>query len=229
MNVELFQTYAPAMLRGLKVTLELVLVSACLGAVFAIPLALARNSRNRLLSSLAKGYIVFFRGTPLLAQLFLLYYGAGQIRIPLQDLGIWWVFRDAFTCAVLAFTLNTIAYQAEILRGALSTLPRGQTEAAQAIGLGPRHMFWSILMPQAMILALRPLGNELILSLKASALASIITVPELMQATKLAFSRSFEFQVYLWAAVVYLVLVEAIRRTWNLFERRLTRHLVLSR
>lgn len=229
MNVELFQIYGPAMLVGLLKSLQLVALSALLGAAFAIPMALARNSSNRALSGFARSYIVFFRGTPLLAQLFLIYYGAGQLRQPLQGLGVWWIFRDAFTCAVFAFTLNTVAYQAEIVRGALSSLPRGQIEAAQAIGLKASTAFWHILMPQALVVALRPLGNELILSLKASALASIVTVPELMQVTKLAFSRSFDFQVYLWAAVLYLVVVEAIRRLWNAGEARLTRHLRVSR
>lgn len=229
MDFELLQTYGPAMLKGLLVTLQLVGLSTILGAVLAIPLALARNSRFIVLSAPARAYITFFRGTPFLAQLFLLYYGAGQLRDPLEAINIWWLFRDAYTCAVIAFTMNTMAYQAEILRGALTTLPRGQYEAAQAIGLSQRHAFIHILLPQAMILALRPLGNELILLLKASALASIITVPELMQATKLAFSRSFDFQVYIWAAALYLIMVESIRRLWNLAEYRLTRHLRVSR
>jgi polar amino acid transport system permease protein len=225
MNLELLSTYAPRMLNGLLVTLELVFISAGIGAVLALPLALARNSRSWILSGFARGYIAFFRGTPLLAQVFLIYYGAGQIRGVVDGWHVWWFFRDAFYCAVFAFTLNTIAYQAEILRGALSSLHKGQGEAAHALGLGRWTTLTSILLPQAMILALRPLGNELILSLKASAIASVITVPELMQATKLAFSRSFEFQVYIWAAVLYLILVESVRRIWNLLERYLMRHL----
>ncbi|MDX7952564.1 ABC transporter permease subunit [Lichenihabitans sp. Uapishka_5] len=226
MNLELLQAYGPRMLSGLVTTLELVFISAGIGALMALPLALARNSRSRLLSVPAKCYILFFRGTPLLAQLFLIYYGAGQMRGPLDAFHVWWFFRDAFFCALFAFTINTTAYQAEILRAALGSLPRGQTEAAASLGLGSWVTLVRVLLPQAMILALRPLGNELILSLKASAIASIVTVPELMQATKLAFARSFEFQVYIWAAVIYFLMVEVVRRVWILFERRLTRHLV---
>ncbi|WP_433850748.1 ABC transporter permease [Brucella pseudogrignonensis] len=225
MNFELMSTYGPKILWGLTVTLQLVLTSALLGAVFALPLALLRNSAYAVPRYLAKAYIVFFRGTPLLGQIFLIYYGAGQIRAELTSIGLWWFFRDAYLCALFAFTLNTTAYQAEILRGALSALPRGQLEAANSLGLSRTTTFFQILLPQALIIALRPLGNELILSLKASALASVITVPELMQATKLAFSRSFDFQVYIWAAILYLLMVETIRRLWAGLEIYLTRHL----
>ncbi len=225
MDFELLNTYGPRMLQGLWVTLQLILTACSIGALLALPLALARNSHSRLISWPARAYIAFFRGTPLLAQVFLIYYGAGQIRGLLDSLHLWWFFRDAYLCAVFALSLNTTAYQGEILRGALTSLPAGQAEAANALGLSRWTTLKSVLLPQAMIIALRPLGNELILCLKASAIASVITVPELMQATKLAFSRSFDFQVYIWAAVLYLVLVELIRRLWNLLERRLTRHL----
>jgi len=225
MNLELLANYGPRMLWGLTVTLKLVLISVAIGALLALPLALARNSRYRLPRTLARAYIVFFRGTPVLGQIFLIYYGMGQLRGELTSLGLWWFFRDAWLCAALTFTLNTAAYQAEILRGALSSLPPGQVEAAQSLGLGRVATFWQILLPQAMVMALRPLGNELILMLKASALASVVTVPELMQATKLAFSRSFDFQVYLWAAALYLVMVEVIRRVWGVLEHYFTRHL----
>jgi len=225
MNLELLANYGPRMLWGLGVTLQLVLIAVAIGALLALPLALARNSRYWLPRTLARAYIVFFRGTPVLGQIFLIYYGMGQLRAELTSVGLWWFFRDAWLCAVLTFTLNTAAYQAEILRGALSSLAAGQREAAQSLGLGRVATFWQILLPQAMVMALRPLGNELILMLKASALASVVTVPELMQATKLAFSRSFDFQVYLWAAALYLVMVEIIRRVWDVLERTFTRHL----
>nr|WP_278116123.1 ABC transporter permease [Mesorhizobium sp. WSM4875]WIE94645.1 ABC transporter permease [Mesorhizobium sp. WSM4875] len=223
-NYELLSTYGPRMLWGLVVTLQLVVTSAFAGFLLGLPLALARNSNTRWLSWPARFYISFFRGTPLLAQLFLVYYGVSQIRLGLQDIGLWWFFKDPYLCAVFAFTINTAAYQGEILRGALSSLPKGQIEAAKALGLGRWVSLAKVQMPQAMVLALRPLGNELVLSFKASAIASIVTVPELMQATKLAFSRSFDFEVYLWAAVLYLMLVETIRRIWGVFERHLTRH-----
>lgn len=225
MDLALLQQYGPRMLSGLWVTLQLVLLSTLLGMALSLPIALARNANRRLFSVPARSYIMFFRGTPLLAQVFLVYYGAGELQPYLNAVGLWGVFRDPWNCALLTFTLNTAAYQAEILRGALTNLPRGQREAAEALGLGRWTMLFSVLLPQALIIALRPLGNELILLLKSSALASVITVPELMQATRLAFSRSFDFQVYIWAAVLYLIMVECIRRVWAVFERILTRHL----
>lgn len=225
MDLDLLLTYWPRILNGTWITLKLVFISVALGFALALPLALARNSRLLPLRWLAQSYITFFRGTPLLGQLFLIYYGAGELRPQLTELGLWWFFRDSWLCALLAFTMNTTAYQAEILRGGLSSLPRGQVEAAEALGLSRATILFRVLLPQALIVALRPLGNELILTLKASALASVITVPELMQVTKLAFSRTFEMQVYLWAAAIYLVLVEAIRRFWALIEHALTRHM----
>ena len=225
MNWELLQNYGPRMLSGLLVTLELVALSITFGAVLAVPIALGRMSRNRAIGALSFAYVYAVRGTPLLAQTFLVYYGAGQFRAELQAVGLWWLFKDAFFCCVLTFTLNTAAYQAEILRGAIMSVPRGQSEAAMSLGLAPRAVFRMVVAPQAILLALRPLGNEIILMIKGSSVAAIVTVFDLMGATRLAYSRSFDFQVYLWAAVLYLALVEIIRRVWDHIEHRLTRHI----
>ncbi|MGE0846530.1 MAG: ABC transporter permease [Flavobacteriaceae bacterium] len=220
-----FARYAPRILNGLVVTLELVVLSIVLGAMLALPIALARDSKNPFVGVLAYAYVYFFRGTPLLAQTFLVYYGAGQFRAELEAINLWWFFREAFNCAVFTFTLNTAAYQAEIFRGAIASVPRGQREAGRALGLPEKVIFRHIVVPQALIIALRPFGNEIILMLKGSAIASVITVFDLMGETRLAFSRSFDFQVYLWAAILYLSLVEILRRVWDRIEARLTRHL----
>ncbi|WP_349360391.1 ABC transporter permease [Stappia sp.] len=210
---------------GIIITIQLVALSMALGAALSLPIALARSSRNRLISAPAYAYVYFFRGTPLLAQTFLIYYGAGSFRPFLSDVGLWWMFRDAWYCAVLAFTLNTSAYQAEILRGAVQNIDRGQWEAAAALGLKKGVTFWKVILPQALIVALRPYGNELILMIKGSAIASIITIYDLMGETRRAYSRSFDFQAYIWAAVLYLMVVETLRRIWDRLEARLTRHL----
>jgi polar amino acid transport system permease protein len=222
----LFDRYGWRMLRGLGVTLQLVAISLIIGGILAFPIALARLSNSNWLSAPAYAYVYFFRGTPLLAQTFLIYYGAGQFNQELQAAGVWWFFREAYYCAVLTFALNTAAYQAEILQGAISSVPRGQKEAAQSMGLKPVVTFFKITLPQAFIVALRPYGNEVILMIKGSAIASVITVFDLMGETRLAFARSFDFQVYLWAAILYLAMVEIIRRLWDVLERRLTRHLI---
>ena len=225
MSFDLVARYGPELLRGLLVTLELVALSIVAGALLAIPITASRLSKNRFIGGLAFGYVYFFRGTPLLAQIFLIYYGAGQFRPALDAVGLWGFFREAFNCAVFAFALNTAAYQAEIYRGAIRSVPRGQWEAGQALGLHPVPVFWKIVVPQAAIVALRPLGNEIILMIKGSAVASIITVFDLMGETRRAFSRTYDMSMYLYAAVLYLLVVETIRRVWNRLDARLTRHL----
>ncbi|MBB3526708.1 ABC transporter permease [Rhizobium redzepovicii] len=222
---EKFARYGPRYLHGLWVTLSLVFISVICGAVLSLPLAAARMSKNRVLNALAYGYIYFFRGTPLLAQLFLVYYGLGVFRPQLEAVGIWWFFREAWYCGLFAMTINTAAYQAEILRGAVESVPHGQHEAAAALGIHRFIAFRKIVLPQALIVALRPYGNEIILLIKGSAVVAIITVLDLMGETRYAFSRTFDYQTYLWAAIFYLAIVEALRHLWAWIERRLTRHL----
>ncbi|SEQ86145.1 amino acid ABC transporter membrane protein 2, PAAT family [Faunimonas pinastri] len=224
-GTDLLVQYGPRLLHGLQITIELVLISICCGIALALPLALARLSKSRLLRGLSLCYVQFFRGTPLLAQLFLIYYGAGQFRPALQSIDLWWFFRDAFNCAALSLTLNTAGYQAEIYRGAIRSVARGQHEAAYALGISRSVAFWRVILPQAAVVALRPLGNEVILMIKGSAVASVVTVFDIMGETRLGFARSFDMRVYLYAAVLYLVLVEILRRIWDRLEARLTRYL----
>jgi polar amino acid transport system permease protein len=229
LNLDILERYGMRMLAGLGLTLMLVAISVTLGFLLAYPIAQARIGGPWYLNGPAYAFINFFRGTPLLAQLYLVYYGSGQFRPFLSDIGLWTFFRDAFFCAILTFTMNTAAYQAEVFRGALLSVPRGQVEAAKALGLSKfrinRHIVW----PQALMVALRPLGNELILMVKASSIASLVTLYDLMGATKLAFARSFDLSVYVYAAIIYLAIVELIRRIWNVMERRLLRHQIAAR
>jgi polar amino acid transport system permease protein len=228
LNLDLLARYGPRMLEGLLVTIELVAISVTIGALLALPVAFARMSRHRWLRAVSFAYVYFFRGTPLLAQTYLVYYGSGQFRPFFNSIGMWWFFREAFFCCLLTFTLNTAAYQAEILRGAIRAIAHGQREAAMSLGLKPHQTFIKVILPQALIIALRPLGNEIILMIKGSAVAAIVTVFDLMGATRLAFARSFDISVYLWAAVLYLILVESLRRLWNRLEQRMTRHMAIA-
>ncbi|MEO8669202.1 MAG: ABC transporter permease [Bauldia sp.] len=228
MNFQLLDKYGLRMLEGLLVTVELVAISVTVGAILALPIALARMSRRRGLRGLAFGYVYFFRGTPLLAQTYLLYYGSGQFRHFFTDIGLWWLFRDAFFCCVLTFTLNTAAYQAEILRGAIRSIPHDEIDAAKALGLRRWQIFRKVILPQALLVAIRPFGNEVVLMIKGSAVAAIVTVFDLMGVTRLAYSRSFDMSVYVWAAILYLMLVETLRRIVNAIEHRLTRHMRLA-
>jgi polar amino acid transport system permease protein len=224
-NPDLMSRYAPNYLSGLWVTVRLVAISILLGALLSAPVAWARASKNPLIAAPAYAYVYFFRGTPLLAQTFLIYYGLGSFRPQLEAVGLWVFFREAWYCAILAFTLNTAAYQAEILRGAVASVPRGQWEGAASLGLHRWLTFRKIVLPQAMIVALRPYGNEIILMIKASAIVAIITVYDLMGETRRAFSRSFDFQTYIWAAIIYLAIVEALRIGVDRVETIITRHL----
>ena len=223
---EKFFKYGPRFLHGLLTTVELVAVSIVFGALLSVPLAFARMSKNRLFSGLAYVYVYVFRGTPILAQLFLIYYGLGGFRTEWQSVGLWWFFREAWYCGLLSLTLNTAAYQTEILRGAIISVPRGQHEAASSLGIGKLVAFFKIVLPQALIVALRPYGNEIILMVKGSAVVAIITVFDLMGETRYAFSQTYDYQAYLWAAIFYLTIVEILRHGLEWTERRLTRHLI---
>lgn len=220
-----FFKFGPRFLHGLWITVKLVGSSFILGAILSIPLALARMSKNRFLSGLTYCYVYLFRGTPLLAQIFIVYYGFPQFRWFFEDIGMWWLFRDPFYCGLFAITLNTAAYQAEIVRGAIQSVHQGQSEAAASLGLHRLVTFYKVIMPQALIVALRPYGNEIILLIKSSATVSIITVYDLMGETRYAFSQTYDYQAYLWAAIFYLSIVEVMRNGWALMEAYLTRHL----
>ena len=225
LDLDLLQTWGMRLLSGLQITAEVVVLACAMGFLLAYPLARARMSQRAFIAWPALAYVTFFRGTPLLCQLYIVYYGAGEVRPFLTSVNLWWFFRDSFYCCLFAFTLNTAAYQAEILRGAILSVPRGQLEAARALGLSPYRMLRHVIGPQALLVALRPLGNELISIVKASALAAIVTLLDLMGQTRFIFARTFDFTIYLYAALIYLAITEAISRLWNRMERGLSRHL----
>ena len=149
----------------------------------------------------------------------------GSFRPQLEAVGLWWFFRDAWYCAIFAFSLNTAAYQAEILRGAIESVPRGQWEGAASLGLHKLQTLRKVILPQALIVALRPYGNEIILMIKGSAIVAIITVYDLMGRPGSPIRAAFDFQTYIWAASIYLAMVETLRHGIEWIERRITRHL----
>jgi polar amino acid transport system permease protein len=224
---EVLERYGCRMATGLGITIQLVVISVTLGCIIGLLLALIRLYGPRWAGGAVTGYTTFFRGTPLLCQLFLVYYGLGQLRPFWQDLGLWWFFREPYWCALFTFTINTAAYQCEVFRGAIQSIGKGQFEGAQALGLHRWSTLRHVILPQAMIVALRPLGNELIVMIKSSSVASLVTLFDLMGSTRLAFSRSFDLSIYLYAALIYLAMVEIIRRLWDMMEKRLTRHVVV--
>ena len=220
-----FERFGDRYVSGLWITLQLVAGSIVLGGLVAAPVTYARMSDSRIARYSAKAYIGFFRGTPLLAQLFLIYYGLGQFNRELEAIGLWQFFREPWFCALFVFAIHTAAYQTEILRGAIRSVPRGQWEGAAALGIRRTRTFRSIILPQAMLVALRPYGNEIVLMTKASALVAIITVLDVFGEARRAYSRTFDFQAYIWAAFIYLGIVLVLEAVWNRIERYLTRHL----
>ncbi len=224
-NADLLSTYGWRLIDGLRITLIVVSLSCSLGFILAYPICLGRMSKNPIVSILALSYTTFFRGTPLLCQLYLVYYGAGEIRPFLQSVGVWFLFREAFPCCIFVFTLNTAAYQAEIFRGALAAVSNGQRETAAALGLSKYRIARHVVWPQAFLVALRPLGNELISIIKASALSAIVTLLDITGQTRFIFARTFDFSIYLYAALIYLAMTETIRRVWIVIERAFSRHI----
>jgi polar amino acid transport system permease protein len=223
--IDVIIEFWPRLLHGLGLTLLLTGLSAALAAAFSLPLAIFRVRAGTLAQLPLRLYISFMRGTPLLGQLFLIYYGAGEFRSALQAVGLWGFFRDPFNCAVLAFTLNSTAYQIEILRGGLMGVPAGQIEAAKAIGMNALQAYRRVILPHTYRIAQPALGNEIILLMKGSAVASVITIFDLMGETKTIFAKTFDFSIYLWAAVIYLAVTAVFVRGWRYLEKLLNPHL----
>ncbi len=178
-----------------------------LGAIFAMLLALMRMSGVAALDCVARAYVFVFRGTPLLVQIFLIYYGLGQFRPTLQAWGLWAFFREPYWCAILALTLNTAAYASEIFRGGLQAVPHAQVEAARACGMSGILLFRRIVFPIAVRQALPAYGNEIILMVKATSLASIITMMEVTGIAQKLISQTFRaVEVFIVAGAIYLAL-----------------------
>ena len=214
-----------ALLSGLPLTLELFVTSVLAGGVLAALLAWMRAGRVPGLSALAAAYVFVFRGTPLLVQLFLIYYGLSQFPEVRHSVA-WPVLRDPFWCAVLALALNTGAYTSEIFRGALAAVPAGQVEAARACGMPRLTLLRRVVLPIALRQALPSYATEIILMTKATALASIVTLKETMfVAAKLNSETYRAIEVFLCAGAIYLVLNIAIARAVALLEWRLSPHL----
>ncbi|OQM76742.1 ABC transporter permease [Manganibacter manganicus] len=219
MDTSLVVENAGRLYEGFKLTLALVGSAAACAAIITVPLVLGLRSNSRIPRAFSRTYVTFFRGSPLLAQLFLLYYGSGQLRPLLEDLGVWWLFRDAFFCSVLAFALNSAAYVAALVNGAIDGLPEGQWEAATALGLGWVATLRKVIMPQAIRLALPGYGNEIILLIKASSITMAVTLYELLGVVKVIYSRTFDITIYIWAALIYICIVSIVRLAFKLLEQ----------
>ena len=225
MDWEVVVESIPALLMGLVRTFELVGICLVLGFVLAVPLALLRTSRNPLAWMPVYAYIYVMRGTPLLVQLYLIYYGSGQIP-GIQESFVWPFLREAWYCAILAFTLNTAAYQAEIFRGAILAVPHGEIEAAKSVGMSRGLLYRRIILPRAFRFALPAFANEVILTLQASAIASIVTIQDLTGTAEAIINSTFAFyELYITIALMYLIVTYSLVWLFRKIEHRLSAHL----
>ncbi|MEH6578842.1 MAG: ABC transporter permease [Amphritea sp.] len=216
--------YFPQLLDGAWLTLELVLVSGLIGFALAVPLALMRASTNGWVRILPFSFIYFFRGTPLLVQIFLVYYGASQFEV-IKASFLWPVLKEAYWCAIIAFSLNTAAYSAELFRSAIQAIPTGEIEAAESVGMSKPLMIRRIILPRAFGISLPAYGNEVILMLKGSALASTITLLDLTGMARTIIARTYTpLEMFLAAGLVYLAISALVIALFRFMEYRLNRY-----
>ncbi len=214
-----------SLIAAIPLTIELAVTSICLGAILALLLALARLSGVAVLNWFARLYVFVFRATPLLVQIFLIYYGLGQFPVIRHSI-VWPFLRDPYWCAVLALTLNTAAYASEIIRGGLLSVPHGQIEAARACGMHRLLMFRRIILPLAIRQALPGYGNEMISMVKATSLASIITLMEVTGVAAKIISETYRaIEVFVVSGAIYLAINFVLTRLIQFAEYRLSPHL----
>lgn len=221
MNWDVIIKWLPKLLEGAYLTLELVAIAVLVGLLVAIPLGMARASRHWYVRALPFSYIFFFRGTPLLLQLFLVYYGLAQFDAVRQG-PLWPYLRDPYWCALIAMTMHTSAYIAEIIRGAIQAVPPGEVEAARSLGMSRAQTMWHIILPRAARIGLPAYSNEVILMLKASSLASTITLLELTGMARTIIARTYlPVEIFFAAGLFYLVITFLLVQVFRWLERKL--------
>ncbi len=215
----------PAFAQGLRVCLLLLVISLTTGLVLSVPLAMARVSSRRWLSAPVWLYTYVFRGTPLLVQLFISYYGFAQFDA-LRQSALWPLFREAWFCAWLAFSLNTTAYTTEIFAGALKATPAGEAEAARAYGLAGWRLYARILLPGALRRALPQYSNEVVGLMHATAIASTVSLVDVTRVARDVYANHLlPVEAFGTAALIYFTLTFVLVGAFKLMERRWLQHL----
>jgi polar amino acid transport system permease protein len=216
--------YGPLLVEGFWRTLALMLLSGVLGLALAIPVALAQAAGGRVLGGLSRGFTTTIRGTPLLVQIYLLYYGVGDLLAGVPEVRqsfLWPYLREGFWYAVLAFTVSVAAYEGEILRGGLLAVPQGEIEAARAFGMSRFQVLRRIWLPRAFNITLPALSGEAILLLKSTPLASTVTVIDLFGATSIIRAQTFRvYEPLLLVAGIYVGLTVVIALIFRFLELR---------
>jgi len=214
----------PQMLAGLGITLQLLLVSGFLGLLLAILLLLMRISGKFYLDWTAQVYIYVFRGTPILVQIFIIYYGLPQFEA-IRESMFWHILREPTGCAILALTLNTGAYVSEILRGGVLSVDKGLLEAGSALGMSARQKFIYITAPLATRLSLPAYSNDVISLLKSTALASTITITDMTGIARTIVADTYApYEIFISLAIVYMIFTFGLQKLFGVIERYLGRY-----
>lgn len=212
-------------LSGIGYTLLIVAVSLVVGGALSLPLAVARAYRTPVVNQIIWVYVYAFRGTPLLVQLYLIYYGLGQFET-VRDSVLWPILRDPLWCTLISFVLNTAAYTTEIFRGAIEAIPYGEVEAAKACGMSSGLRTRRIVLPNALRRALPAYSNEIIFMLHGSVVASTVTIVDILGAGRQLNAKYYlAYEGFLMAAVLYLILVFFITRGFKVWEKHWHAHL----
>jgi len=220
MDLELIITSFPKLLSATLVTLKLLSASLFFGLFLGLFFAILRLNKNKLISGFAYGYSYVFRGTPLLVQIFIIYFGLGQIEY-LRTTFLWVILKEPYWCAIIAFALNTGAYTSEILRSAFQTIKPGFIEAGKSLGISSRIIFYKIQIPIAIKQSLPAYGNEIILMLKGTSLASTVTLMDLTGVAKYIISTTFKpIEVFIVAGGIYLFMTFIIHNFIKFLEKK---------
>lgn len=223
MNFENFKRMLLAMLEGSITSLEVFALTLLFAIPLALPIALGRMSKNKLLSGSVNVFLLIIRGTPLMLQLLIVYFGPGLFVRWLESFGYTLAFRwDRFTAAIVALTINYAAYFAEIYRGGISSIPKGQYEAAKVLGYKSNQTFFRIVLPQVVKRIIPAMGNEVITLVKDTALVSVIGVAELLMVAKERQSALFSFTPLFIAGVFYFVMNWGVSFCFNKIEKKLS-------
>ena len=220
MDLDLMMTSLPKLLNATLITLKLLSVSLVLGLFLGLFFAILRLNKNTLINKFAYGYSYIFRGTPLLVQIFIIYFGLGQIE-SLRSSLLWEVLKEPYWCAIIAFALNTGAYTSEILRSAFQTIKPGFIEAGKSLGISTKVIFYKIQIPIAIRQSLPAYGNEVILMLKGTSLASTVTLMDLTGVAKYIISTTFKpIEVFIVAGGIYLFITFIIHNVIKFLEKK---------
>ena len=220
MDFELMINSFPKLLGATAVTLKLLSVSLIVGLFIGLLFAILRMSHNFLINKFAYGYSYVFRGTPLLVQIFIIYFGLGQIEY-LRTTFLWAILKEPYWCAIIAFALNTGAYTSEILRSAFQTIKPGLIEAGKSLGISKNIIFYKIQIPIAIKQSLPAYGNEIILMLKGTSLASTVTLMDLTGVAKYIISTTFKpIEVFIVAGGIYLFMTFCVHNLIKFLEKK---------